>query len=134
MPPSRIAHPAARDRLLVHHERDEPLGRALVAPARRSTSTPGELLLERAGPGEARPRSACGRGVDVAAVQRVAGLEAQRVAGAEAARDDRRARGSRSHSARASSGRAQELAAALARVAGPADEAVDAEHRARRAT
>ena len=64
------------------------------ALTRRSSSTPGELLVERAGPAEAgRDRVRVGR--DVVAVQRVADLEAERVAGAEPAR--RRAAAERPH-------------------------------------
>ena len=54
---------------------------------RRRTSTPVELLVERAGPAEARG-DRVGVRPDVVAVQRVADLEPQRVARAEPARDD----------------------------------------------
>ena len=92
----------------------------------------GELLVERARPAEPG-RDRVGVRRDVVAVQRVADLEPQRVARAEparlgAARDDRvpeRRRVLR---------RAQQLDAALARVAGAVDhhlDAVDLAHRPR---
>ena len=86
----------------------------------------GEVLVERARPGETRFDRRAVR-TDVVAVQRVARLEPERVARAEAAGRDA-ALEDRVPEPHGIVGRAAELAAALARVAGARDEAADAEH------
>ena len=116
-------HAVARDRLVLHHERDEPaLGTVLLHAAEDVDAL--ELLVERARPAEAG-RDRVGVGPDVVAVQRVADLEAQRVARAEPARDD----AAREHGVPERDGvvgHAQELAAVLAGVAGAVDHHLDA--------
>ena len=91
---------------------------------RRSSSTPGELRVERARPAEPG-RDRVGVRRDVVAVQRVADLEPQRVARAEPARL-RAARDDRVPERRRVLGRTHQLDAALARVAGAVDHHLDA--------
>ena len=127
----RSAMPCARNRLLLHHERDElPLRSRLLDPAELLDA--GEVLVERARPAQAgRDRVRLRR--DVVAVQRVADLEPERVARAEAARGGA-ARDDGVPELRPVLGRAHQLAAALARVARPVHhhlDAVDLAHRVR---
>ena len=84
----------------------------------------GEVLVERARPAEPG-RDRVGLGRDVVAVQRVADLEPQRVARAEPARHGA-ARDDGVPERDGVLGRAHQLAAALARVAGAVDHHLDA--------
>ena len=78
-------HALPGNRLVLHHEGDEPALGAVGLHAAEDVDAL-ELLVERARPPEAG-RDRVGVRADVVAVQRVADLEAQRVAGAEPARD-----------------------------------------------
>src|SRR6266516_1310929 len=76
-------HSLPRDRLLGHHERDQPLPGALLLDLAQALDA-GELGLEGTGPAEPGRHGVVLR-VDVVAVQRVADLEPQGVTSAEAA-------------------------------------------------
>ena len=116
-------HALPGNRLLLHHEGDEPALGAVRLDAAEDVDAL-ELLVERA-----RPPEAGGDGVgvrpDVVAVQRIADLEAQRVARAEPARDG----AALEHGVPEPDGvlaHAEELAAVLARVAGAVHHHLDA--------
>ena len=131
-PPPVDRHALPRDRLLLHHERDELRARArrsLIAAQRLDA---GELLVERAGPAEpgrdrvgARARCRCRA---AGSTPRAAACRARR---ARTAR--RRARAPRPRARAASSAMHEELEAVLARVAGAVDHALDAVDRRPRA-
>ena len=122
-------HALPRNRLLLHHERDElPLGPAsLIA---RSSSTPlNSFPSAHVQPSPAEIASVSWR--DVVAVQRVADLEPERVSRAEAAGDGA-AGDDRVPELDRVLRRAHQLDAELACVAGPVDhhlDAVDLAHR-----
>src|SRR5438874_1325032 len=120
-------HPLPGNRLLLHHEGDEPALGAVGLDAAEDVDTL-ELLLERARPPEAGG-DRVGVRPDVVAVQGVADLEAQRVAGAEPARDD----AALEHCVPEPDGvlaHAEQLAAVLARVARAVHHHLDAVDRA----
>ena len=116
-------HALPRDRLLLHHERDEPPRRARRLDAPQLVGA-GELLVERARPAEpGRDRIRLLR--DVVAVQRVADLEPEGVASAEPAGTGTAGDDCVPQRDRVLGG-AEQLDAALTGVAGAADHHLDA--------
>ena len=111
-----------------HLEAHEEAGRAGLGDAPEGVP-PDEIdrLVEAHDPAEVR-LVRVDRGVEVVAVQRHAGLEAQRVAGAEADRDEAVRRAGRQHRVpqlAGAGGLDEDLEAILAGVAGPGDEGRD---------